>query len=627
MLNRIIITFFCLALLFFLLTQFIFSTSRHSHYIMPSNMSNSPCIFSEVFLPFIGSYFKGTNEVEPNNAFLQANGFLYPDLDYFGLPNDFYDVFKIFVEVSGDIKINVTNHVVAGGQIYLYNSSYVSLIRDFTPPDYELIFPATEPGIYYIVVITTESNNNNTFYKLNVSYPIPPTSTPMPTPTCSPTSTETQTRTTTPTPTETPTATPTLPSRPPGWEEIVPLSASGLGVSGDSNHSSENPSIALGTTMLYVVWDDKRNEENTDLDIYLKCWYTNNWQIGSCGPLEDGDVVNISANDTNSIQPSIAVSNEEVYVAWSDDDNQGSDDEIYVRTLDENDDWVNVGNSDENGGISDNDQESLFPVIALDTSLAMPQPYVVWQDSDGGDQEIYIKTRTGNDFVWSEVGGSSGSGGGISHDNEISNFPDMFIAGDGTIYVVWYGKRNEQDAIFFTVFDGLWGNNSTVIQPDCPSNNCPQSPSIVRSDSTEYVAFQADINGNNEIYVRKLDGSTWIDVGGCSESGRGGVSCNNGNSINPEIFVVDNLSGEDDIYLVWQDDTNGNYEIYVKKLIGEAWVEVGEGSATNGGISNDPYNSELPQLFATEQEIYVVWQSEIATGDYEIYVLKGNPDY
>jgi hypothetical protein len=73
---------------------------------------------------------------------------------------------------------------------------------------------------------------------------------------------------------------------------------------------------------------------------------------------------------------------------------------------------------------------------------------------------------------------------------------------------------------------------------------------------------------------------SWVEVGTGSATG-GGISNDSGYSSYPSVA----LSLDSVPYVTWH-DSNMNYEIYVRRWNGSSWEEVGAGSASGGGISN-----------------------------------------
>jgi hypothetical protein len=212
------------------------------------------------------------------------------------------------------------------------------------------------------------------------------------------------------------------------------------------------------------------------------------------------------------------------------------------------------------GGISNNVEASVFPSLAIAPD---GMPYVAWEDSSSGDGEIYVRRWNGSS--WEEVGTGSASGGGISNNSGTSGSPSLAITPDGTLYVAW-------------------------------------------ADSS---------SGDSEIYVRRWNGSSWEEVGTDSASG-GGISNNSGNSELPSLAIAPDGTP----YVAWEDLSSGDYEIYVRRWNGSSWGEVGAGSTSGGGISNNSGDSYDPSVAITPDGApYVAWHDD-SGGDYEIYVRR-----
>ena len=115
-------------------------------------------------------------------------------------------------------------------------------------------------------------------------------------------------------------------------------------------------------------------------------------------------------------------------------------------------------------------------------------------------------------------------------------------------------------------------------------------PSLaIAPDGTAYVAWEDDGGGDWEIYVRRWNGTIWEEVGSGSASG-GGISDNGGWSRSPSLAVApDGMP-----HVAWSDDSGGDYEIYLLRWNGSSWEEVGAGSATGGGISDNGGSSRRP---------------------------------
>ena len=127
------------------------------------------------------------------------------------------------------------------------------------------------------------------------------------------------------------------------------------------------------------------------------------------------------------------------------------------------------------------------------------------------------------------------------------------------------------------------------------------------------VAWYEDVAGQWEIYAATLKGNQWVEAGDGAAVG-GGVSDTAGASMEP------NLAAEGGPFLAWQETVGGDNEVYVRRLAGANWVEVGDGSASGGGISNNSGDSDFPATAFANGRLYVAWEDN-SSGEYEVYIL------
>ena len=98
------------------------------------------------------------------------------------------------------------------------------------------------------------------------------------------------------------------------------------------------------------------------------------------------------------------------------------------------------------------------------------------------------------------------------------------------------------------------------------------------------------------------------------ESSPQNLSNNPGNSTDSRISVFQN-----NVYLVWIDDTTGNKDIYFKRS-----VDNGTTFGSTENLSNNPGNSTSgAQISAIGNNVYVVWQ-DMVSGNNEIYYRHSN---
>jgi len=139
------------------------------------------------------------------------------------------------------------------------------------------------------------------------------------------------------------------------------------------------------------------------------------------------------------------------------------------------------------------------------------------------------------------------------------------------------------------------------------TNNAGESyfAAIAVDGSHIYVVWCDNTPGNWEIYFRKSvdEGATW------QASKR--LTYTAGDSMHPDIAVAGA-----DVYLVWYDNTPGNPEIFFRKSVdnGSTWQ-------TAKRLTNTAGNSYGPAIAIYDASIYVTWYDEIP-GNGEIYFRK-----
>lgn len=122
-----------------------------------------------------------------------------------------------------------------------------------------------------------------------------------------------------------------------------------------------------------------------------------------------------------------------------------------------------------------------------------------------------------------------------------------------------------------------------------------------------YLIYESDSTGNYEIYFKKsTDGGI-----GWSELKR--LTWNSGDSRNPVLSAVQ-ANPYDKLYIAWTDDLHGNYEIYYKKSedSGETWSAIERLTWNSGDSVNPDIHSN------SNNEVQIVWQDD-KSGNKEIY--------
>jgi hypothetical protein len=231
--------------------------------------------------------------------------------------------------------------------------------------------------------------------------------------------------------------------------------------------------------------------------------------------------------------------------------------------------------------------------------------YVVWRDQTSQDNgEIFFTVSNDNGQTFSTPQNLSKNAG-------FSVNPQMLVS-DSNVYVVWQDDSNGGDVdIFFNVSND---NGQTFLDtPIDLSNNAGFSFNLqmLVSGSNVYVVWQDDSNGSDvDIFfnISNNNGQTFLDT-------PIDLSNNDGSSFNPQMLV----SGSN-VYVVWQDDSNGGADIFfnVSNNNGQTFLD------TPIDLSNNAGFSVTPQMLVSGSNVYVVWRDISNGGDFDMLFNVSN---
>src|ERR687898_457160 len=216
--------------------------------------------------------------------------------------------------------------------------------------------------------------------------------------------------------------------------------------------------------------------------------------------------------------------------------------------------------------LSNTTGNSTDPKIALYNNNV----YIVWSDDSTGNGDIYFKRSVDNGTTFGSLENLSNTPGN-STDPKIALY-------NNNVYIVWSDDSTGNGDIYFkrsvdngTTFGSLENLSNT------PGNST--YPKIALYDNNVYVVWSDDSTGNRDIYFkRSIDNGTSF---GSLEN----ISNTQGNSTDPKIALYDN-----NVYVVWSDDSTGNRDIYFKRSIdnGTSFGSTYNISNNNTGTSNTP---------------------------------------
>src|SRR6266540_4078099 len=221
---------------------------------------------------------------------------------------------------------------------------------------------------------------------------------------------------------------------------------------------------------------------------------------------------------------------------------------------------------------------------------------IVWQDNTTGNNEIYLKKST-------DGGVTFGNATKLSESPGSSESPQIESEGNST-FVVWQDNTTGNNEIYLK--KSTDGGVTFVGRKKLTKNTgSSESPQIESEGNSTFVVWQDNTTGNNEIYLRKSANT------GFTFGNKKMLSQSPGSSESPQIESEGNST-----FVVWQDNTTGNNEIYLKKS-----TDGGVTFVSRKKLNNNTGSSESPQIESEGNSTFVVWQDN-TTGNNEIYLKK-----
>ena len=165
------------------------------------------------------------------------------------------------------------------------------------------------------------------------------------------------------------------------------------------------------------------------------------------------------------------------------------------------------------------------------------------------------------------------------------------IAANGSVvYAVWFNQRS----FYWEIYNRYSTNGGMNWLEDTRLSNSyaySGSPAIAVSGSLVHVVWYDLRDGNNEIYYRRSTNS------GINWFLNTRLTNDSADSYYPSIAVSGNI-----VHVVWQDNRDGNYEIYYKRTTdgGATW-----GSDTR--LTNNTAGSSFPSVAVSGSNVHVIW--------------------
>jgi LVIVD repeat len=246
-----------------------------------------------------------------------------------------------------------------------------------------------------------------------------------------------------------------------------------------TNGSSLSPQLAASDNHVYVVWtDDTRG--NSDLNLKASHDYGNS--LNRTRP--------VSRTNGSSLSPQLAVSDNYVYVLWTEAVSQGNSDIVLKTSFNHGSNFTNTARVSRTNG------SSLSPQLAVSDNYV----YVLWSEAASqGNSEIYFRKSSYN-------GTTIAGGKNISEDFSRSSDPKLAILGDDKLYITWTNISNDKSEISFEASGdgGEHFDNTLSLSASLPSH-FSHSSHIIASKNNIYAVWVEDGPASEgDIYFKRI---------------------------------------------------------------------------------------------------------------------------
>ena len=246
-----------------------------------------------------------------------------------------------------------------------------------------------------------------------------------------------------------------------------------------------------------------------------------------------------------------------IYIVWQ-DYRQTSASKIYAQKYNSSGEaqWPNSTTPDDIVIATANN--TILPDILVDNSGNL---YIGWNDGSTGNQEAYLIKLNSADG--SDLWGGEKKINTLADPADQSNVKIALVenAGIATTSIVWQDNRDGDLDVYLQTLDS---NGILQLNPEIKTNTNPLADGsdqyepviIIGSQSNRYIAWADKRDGDLNIYGAKYSTTTtlqWENI----------INTNAGTSDQSEPDIA--IDSNDNIYLVWTDERNGDQDIYAQK--------------------------------------------------------------
>jgi hypothetical protein len=291
------------------------------------------------------------------------------------------------------------------------------------------------------------------------------------------------------------------------------------------------PHVAVdGNDFVHIIWSDRRDGNN---EIYYE-----KRDIAGVVVVDDLRVT----NDTAFTEPAgiVADAQGNLHVVFV--DQRDGNYEVYYKRLDNSGSEIVADTR-----VSNDPDFSQEAQIALDLSTSA---HIVWQDSRGGGgsyQIFYSKISPAGSIAVAETPVTVTSGS--------AEDPDLVVDTAGNIHLVWDDTRDTSQEIYYKKLDNSGGELLADQRvSDLPDTSLRASITL-DSNQDLAVVWRDRRGGDDELYLERLDRNGMVLESDTRVTQADGQSA----------FPVIRADASRELYVVWQDDRDGDLEIFFKR--------------------------------------------------------------
>ena len=209
---------------------------------------------------------------------------------------------------------------------------------------------------------------------------------------------------------------------------------------------------------------------------------------------------------------------------------------------------------------------------------------------------------------WRELSGSA-TAGGLSNQAGWESAPAIAVTGQ-TLYATWTGKHSDASHVHLARWDGTrWSDLRGSADPlgIDRSDSTSENPSLAIGSSGQPLVGWIERQGSeSNVLLSSWDEARqeWIGLGESLEAG--GVS---GTGAATAVQVAVGSTGP---VVAWLDRSSGVSQLFVRRFDGGSWLEVVTGSATGSGTSQSAVDIREFDLAVSGERIAVSWIDESA---------------